>query len=226
MRISKLRVLDRVLRTLDRLRDHLRLERHVVGERLAHHPVHRAGREEPHEVVFERQVEAALAGVTLAAGTTTELVVDAAALVPLGAEHVEPAELADLVALGPALGLEPLEQLVELLGGLLGRAAARRAAPCGRDSSGLPPRRMSTPRPAMFVATVTAPGRPAWVTMCASRSCCLALSTWCGMPRRSRRRESSSDFSTEIVPTSTGWPTSWRSSMSSAAASNLAASLL
>ena len=93
-------VLDGALRALDRLRDHLRLERHVVGERLAHHPVHRAGREQAHELVFERQVEAALAGVALAAGAAAQLVVDAAALVALGAEHVEAAELADLVALG------------------------------------------------------------------------------------------------------------------------------
>ena len=58
----------------------------------------------------------------------------------------------------------------------------------------------------MLVATVTAPRRPAWVTTWASRSCCLALSTWWVMPRFSSRRESCSDFSTEIVPTSTGWP--------------------
>ena len=74
----------------------------------------------------------------------------------------------------------------------------------------------------MLVATVTAPGRPAWVTMWASRSWAFAFSTWCGMPRRSSMRDSSSDFSTEIVPTSTGWPASWRSSMSSAVASNFA----
>ena len=41
----------------------------------------------------------------------------------------------------------------------------------------------------MLVATVTAPRRPAWVTMWASRSCCLALSTWWVMPRFSSRRE-------------------------------------
>ena len=78
----------------------------------------------------------------------------------------------------------------------------------------------------MLVATVTALSRPAWVTMCASRSCCLALSTSCWMPRFSSSRESCSDFSTEIVPTSTGWPSAWRSAMSSAAASNFAASVL
>ena len=35
--------------------------------------------------------------------------------------------------------------------------------------SGLPPRMMSVPRPAMFVAMVTAPLRPAWATISASR---------------------------------------------------------
>ena len=61
--------LDGVLRLLHRLRDHLRLERHVVGERLAHHPRHGAGGEQAHELVLERQVEAALAGIALAAAT-------------------------------------------------------------------------------------------------------------------------------------------------------------
>ncbi len=78
----------------------------------------------------------------------------------------------------------------------------------------------------MFVATVTRPGWPAWVTMFASRSCCLAFRTECGIPRRSSTRDSTSDFSTEIVPTRTGWPVSWRSPMSSATASNFAVSLL
>ena len=70
----------------------------------------------------------------------------------------------------------------------------------------------------MLVATVTAESWPAWVTISASRSCCFAFSTSCGMPRFSSSRDSFSDFSTEIVPTSTGWPFSWRSAMSSVAA--------
>ena len=93
-------LLDGVLRPLDGLGDHLRLDRHVVGQGLAHHPVHGAGGEQAHQLVLERQVEAALARVALAAGAAAQLVVDAAALVALGAEHVEAAELADLVALG------------------------------------------------------------------------------------------------------------------------------
>ena len=60
----------------------------------------------------------------------------------------------------------------------------------------------------MFVAIVTAPGRPASAMTSPSRSACsgLALSTACGMPRRRRRSPSSSETSTEIVPTRTGWP--------------------
>ena len=72
--------------------------------------------------------------------------------------------------------------------------------------SGLPPRMMSVPRPAMFVAMVTAPLRPAWATISASRLWCLALSTSCLMPRLSSRLESRSLFSIETVPTSTGRP--------------------
>ena len=114
------------------------------------------GREQAHEVVFEREVEAALAGVALAAGAATELVVDAAALVALGAEHVEAAELAHLVAVGLALGRELLEQLLVASPATPRRVrAARRAAPGAARPSGLPPSRMSTPRPAMLVATVT-----------------------------------------------------------------------
>ncbi len=60
------------------------------------------------------------------------------------------------------------------------RARARRRARC----SALPPSLMSTPRPAMFVAIVTAPGWPASATISASRAACsgLALSTVCLMP--------------------------------------------
>ena len=49
-------------------------------------------------------------------------------------------------------------------------------------NSGLPPRMMSVPRPAMLVAIVTAPRRPAWATISASRSWYLAFKTWCGIP--------------------------------------------
>ena len=83
--------------------DHLRLDRHVLGDvEPVHDRLDRAGAEPPHQVVLQRQVEARLARVALAAGAAAELVVDAARLVPLGAEDVEAAGLDDLLGLGLA----------------------------------------------------------------------------------------------------------------------------
>ncbi len=53
-----------------------------------------------------------------------------------------------------------------------------------RDSVTPGPSLMSVPRPAMFVAIVTAPGWPAPATISASRWWYLALSTLCTMPAR------------------------------------------
>ena len=55
------------------------------------HAVELVGAEDAHQIVFERQKELRVAGVALAAGTAAQLVVDAPALVPLGAEHVKAA---------------------------------------------------------------------------------------------------------------------------------------
>jgi hypothetical protein len=49
-------------------------------------------------------------------------------------------------------------------------------------------------------------GRPASATMLASRSCCLALSTWCSIFASLSIFDTSSETSIEAVPTSTGWP--------------------
>ena len=81
---------------------------------------------------------------------------------------------------------------------------------------------MSVPRPAMLVATVTAPSRPDWAMIVASCSWYLAFSTWWGTPRRLSMTDRISDFSTLTVPTRTGWPASCRSTMSSTTESNLA----
>ena len=104
--------LDGGLGPLDGLGDHLRLDRLVVGQRLVHHVRQRAGGEQAHQLVVEAEVEAALARVALTARAAAQLVVDAPRLVALGADDVQPAELADLVALLLALRLELLEQLV------------------------------------------------------------------------------------------------------------------
>jgi preprotein translocase subunit SecA len=93
-------------------------------------------------------------------------------------------------------------------------------------NSALPPSMTSVPRPAMLVATVTEPTRPAWATIAASRAWFFALSTSCLMPRLARSLERYSLFSTLVVPTSTGWPDWWRRAMSSTTWPNLACSFL
>ena len=68
----------------------------------------------------------------------------------------------------------------------------------------------------MLVAIVTAPGAPASAIVSPSRSACsgLAFRTVCLIPLRFSCSPSSSETSTEIVPTSTGWPALWRASIS------------
>ena len=53
-----------------------------------------------HDVVLQTQEEAALARVALAAGAAAQLVVDAARLVPLGAQNEQAARRPDLFGLG------------------------------------------------------------------------------------------------------------------------------
>jgi hypothetical protein len=65
--------------------------------------------EDAHQVVFERQVETRGTRVALAAGAATQLVVDAACLVPLGPEDVQAAESDDFVVVGVGLLLEVRE---------------------------------------------------------------------------------------------------------------------
>ncbi len=84
--------LDLLLRLLQRLVDPGMDDRLVLLEaELLQHAVELVGAEDAHQVVFERQEELGMAGVALAAGAAAQLVVDAPALVPLGAEHVEAA---------------------------------------------------------------------------------------------------------------------------------------
>ena len=92
--------LDGFLRALDALGDHLGLDGHALFHAQA---LQQGGDpllgEDAHEVVFEREVEARLAGIALAAGAAAELVVDAPRLVALGAEDEEAAGLDDLLVL-------------------------------------------------------------------------------------------------------------------------------
>ena len=72
--------------------------------------------------------------------------------------------------------------------------------------SGLPPRRISVPLPAIFVAIVTAPTRPAWAIIYASFWWCLAFNTLCFTPTCFKSADINSDFSILMVPTKTGRP--------------------
>src|SRR5690606_33482683 len=95
---------------------HLRLDGQIIRNIApAHESLSRPGVEQAHEVIRQRQVEPALAGVTLASGATAQLVVDAAGLVALSTEHVEATDLDDLVGLHLDLGRDPLEYRVPLL---------------------------------------------------------------------------------------------------------------
>ena len=92
--------LDLRLRGLDGFGDPAALDRDVfLHAEPRHHVREPVWREPPHDVVFERNVEARAAGVALAPGAATELVVDAARLVALRADDLEAAGLDDALVL-------------------------------------------------------------------------------------------------------------------------------
>ena len=72
--------------------------------------------------------------------------------------------------------------------------------------SEFPPRIISVPRPAMFVAIVTALYLPACAMISASFSWYLAFNTWCGILALSNNLLNLSDLSIDTVPTRTGCP--------------------
>ena len=156
-------LLDGGLRPLDGLGDHLRLDRHVVGEGLAHHPAHRAGGEQAHELVVERRGRSGSRR-----GRPDGRSGHAAGCRCAGSRGARCRARRGRRARGPCRPRprtrpsKLLEQLAAYFSGDSSTVRAPRRAPrCGARPSGLPPRRMSTPRPAMLVATVTdaeAPG--------------------------------------------------------------------
>ena len=112
--------------------------------------------EDAHQVVFERQVEAARARIALAAGAAAQLVVDAARLVALGADDVQAAGGDHRV-----VALLPVASRTRALSASAASSPQRVRA----RLRAMPPSTMSVPRPAMLVAIVTAPGRPACATI-------------------------------------------------------------
>ena len=78
--------LDLPLRALDRARDDAGLDRLAVGHlQPLHDRAHAVAGKDAHQRIVEAEVEARRARVALAARAAAQLVVDAAALVPLGA---------------------------------------------------------------------------------------------------------------------------------------------
>ena len=57
------------------------------------HPVNALRSEDAHQIVLQRQEKFRTAGVSLTAGTTTQLIIDASCLVAFGADDIQPAAL-------------------------------------------------------------------------------------------------------------------------------------
>ena len=73
---------------------------------------HAAAAEQTHQIVLQAQIEAAFTGVALSAGAATELVVDTAAFVALGAYDEQAAGIPNLLSLLSDLCLVLLQQLL------------------------------------------------------------------------------------------------------------------
>src|SRR5262249_42117033 len=84
--------LDFLLRLFQRLVDPGMNDRLVLLQsEFLQHSVKLVGSENPHEVVFKRQEEFGMTRIALPTRATAQLVINAAAFVPLGAEYKEPA---------------------------------------------------------------------------------------------------------------------------------------
>src|SRR5450432_4585120 len=95
------------LRLGDAPRDHLGLDGHVLFHAQAQHEVlHLLAAENAQQVVLQRKEEARTAGVALAAGASTELIVDAAGFVALGGHNVQAAKGRHLIVLMVGANLE------------------------------------------------------------------------------------------------------------------------
>ena len=186
-----------LLRGLDAAADHARLDGHTFFHA---QPLQQVRNpllgEDAHQVVFEGEIKARGAGIALTAGTSAQLVVNTPRLVPFRAHDMQATGgnyvfvlalsssrilrkrlIPDLLA-----GLEFLPLVVEAhharaghgIDGPLSRVhrlgRPRFSSSCLAANSALPPSTISVPRPAMLVAMVTMPSRPAWATISASRS--------------------------------------------------------
>ena len=108
--------LDLFLRVLDGAVDPAVLDGLVIFEAHLLHPADDlVGAEDAEEVIFEAEVEATGAGISLTTRATAKLVVDAAGLVTLGPEDVQPPCSENLGLLIGTLHRQLLEEGVEFL---------------------------------------------------------------------------------------------------------------
>ena len=77
----------------DSFGDEVGLDRHILFHAEPQHEIlHALAAEDAEQIVLEREEETGTAGVALTAGASAQLVVDAARIVPLGADDVQAAE--------------------------------------------------------------------------------------------------------------------------------------
>ena len=127
--MSKLRSSTFFWAPFDAARDHAALDGLAfLHAQPGEHVLDPLAGEDPHQVVFQREVEAAAAGIALPAAAAAELEVDAAGLVALGADDVQPAHAGHLAALGLHL-----LALLDLVGP--GRPIRPAALPAAWDTS-------------------------------------------------------------------------------------------
>src|SRR5437870_10805754 len=108
--------LDRLLGGFDTLRNQPRFDRHALFHAKPMHDLGNAlAGKDAQQVVFKRKIEAGRAGVTLTARASSQLVVNAAGLVPLRAEDVQTAEIDHPFVLGVGDGLKARDELAPVL---------------------------------------------------------------------------------------------------------------
>ena len=129
--------LQLLLGALDGGGDHPGLDGGVlVQAHRVHQVLHPLAAEQAHQVVLQAQVEPGGAGVALTAGAAAQLVVDAAALVPLGADDEQAARGADFLRFLGNLVLVLAVQLVEAGAGRQDVGVGGVAVAVGLDQQG------------------------------------------------------------------------------------------
>src|SRR5690606_5589796 len=102
--------LDLALGRLDGTSHHTGFDRLALWQtQTLHNGAHPVTGEDAHQRIFQRQVEARGTWVTLTTGTTTQLVVDTAGLVPLGTNNAQTTRLFDLLVQRLPRGADSLD---------------------------------------------------------------------------------------------------------------------